>query len=159
MAPLTDDHTVFQQQHTWVRAYDGLQRGLISEAERVFRSCDVLPTDDAVPTAGCKTVERIAVVLTVLVDPVQIIEVRVIGLFQMRRYQQEGVACLLQHLLSDVLTIFRTLDEEVCIRHILTIHHPLPALTQVCTDVIGAEVELGQGIETATSDDHEDEER
>ena len=43
MAPLPYYGSVFQQQQARVAANDGLERGLVGEAERVFRARDVGP--------------------------------------------------------------------------------------------------------------------
>ena len=159
MAPFADDDAIVEQQQTRVRADHRLQRRLVGIAERVFRTRDVLPAADALMRACRKTIELIAVLETILVDAVQPVELRVVGILQMGRNEQERVALTSKHRFRDVLALVCALYEELCVWRVLTFQHALPSLSEIRPYVIGAEVELGEGIEASACDDHKDEER
>ncbi len=74
MAPFADDDTIMEEQQAWVRPYDGLQGDIIRVAERVFCACHITPASDGRARTGGETVERIAVVQTILIDAVQFVE-------------------------------------------------------------------------------------
>ena len=86
MAPFLNHLTVFQQDEARIRADDGLQRDVVRLTEGVFGSRHVLPAGDGFGRTGSETVEGIALLHAVVVDTVQFVELRVVGLFQMGGY-------------------------------------------------------------------------
>ena len=87
MTPLADDLSVLQQQQPGIGTDDGFQRCLIGIAERVFCSRDIAPVIDALSRTCRQSIERIAVVEAVFLHLIQLVELGIVGLFQMGRYQ------------------------------------------------------------------------
>ena len=81
--------------------------------ERVLCSRQADPHIDALIRARRQAVERIAVLLRILVDLIDLVEPAVVGILQMGRHEQEGIALVVEHLLRDVLAIVYPFDEEV----------------------------------------------
>ncbi len=91
VAPLAYDGAVVQEQEGGVAACDGLQRQLVHEGEGVFRSGEVLPAVDGAVAGGCQAEEAVAILLGVVAEGVDVLDIAVVGLLQIRRDQEEGV--------------------------------------------------------------------
>ena len=104
MAPLAYHGAVLDEHQTWVAAYDGLQRGLVTHAEGVLGSGDVAPVLYGVLAARREAIERHLLRLTVLVELVYVAEIGIIGTLEMGRDEQEGISLVVEYLLGDVVT-------------------------------------------------------
>ena len=102
-----------KEQQSWVAADDGLQRRPISGAEWILRSCQVAPPLNGGCSAGGQTIECISVVLTVFIDLVYLPEVAVAGILKGGGDEQEGIACVADHLFGNVLPIVYPRDGEI----------------------------------------------
>ena len=103
MAPFSDNFSIVKQHQTRIRANHRLERGFVGGAERIFRARHLNPTLDGLFRARREAVERDAVLLRVFVNQVDFAEIRVVGLFQMRRNEQNRVVRVAENLVGEVV--------------------------------------------------------
>ena len=110
MAPFVDDLPAFDEQQSRVAAYDGLERGGVGRAERIFGSGSLAPSACALVVAGSEAVEGDVVLYGILVNLLYAAEVGLVGLFEVGCDEQEGVACIVEYLVGDVVAVGPQLD-------------------------------------------------
>ena len=103
MTPFPDNFSIVKQHQAGVRANHRLERGFVGSAERIFRARHLNPSADGLFGARREAVERDAVLLCVFVNQVDFAEIRVVGLFQMRRNEEESVVRVAENLVGEVV--------------------------------------------------------
>ena len=104
MAPLSYYHSVLEEEQSRIASYDCLERPFVCGAEGIFGSRHVYPTLYVLLRTCREAIEGHLIVRGILVYLVYVAEVRVVGIAEMRRYKQEGVALMTEHCLRDVLS-------------------------------------------------------
>ena len=84
---------------------DGLQRDFIGGAEGIFGSCEFYPVVNGLVGAGREAIEGVLVLFGIFIYLVDVAEIGIVGMLQMGRYEQEGIAKIGKHLIGDVLIV------------------------------------------------------
>ena len=113
MTPFADYRSVFQQQHSGIASDDGFECDSVGRIERIFGSRYVTPMVDASLVARRKSEETVSVVLGVFIDIVNRAEIRVVGIFEIRRDEQERVAVPAQNAVSEVVSRLIVYDGKI----------------------------------------------
>ena len=82
MTPFPFYASVVQKHESGVAAYYGLQRCLVGVGKLVFGSCTVFPSAYSLFRACCETQESVAMLLSVIVESVYLVEVNVVCLLE-----------------------------------------------------------------------------
>ncbi len=142
MAPLANDGSALEQQQSGVAPDDGLERCHVHGVERIFGSCQRPPPLYGIVGACRETEEVVAMLGGIFVYAVYIAEVAVVGMRQVGRNEQKGIARSVEHLAGDV--VFAVHDGEVVYRwHVACIgEHRLTVYESPCRVGIVVQSEL-----------------
>ena len=119
MAPFAHHDSIFEEQQSGIAADDGLEGDGIHIVKRILGPRQFAPPRYACLAGGRESDKRIAMFLTVFIDAVDGAEVGIVGLFQMRRHEQESISSATEDAVGDIFSPVKGLHHKIVYgRHI-----------------------------------------